>query len=226
MSYFIDAFNNMSEADRESFYMTVFMNDPSEYAKKVRQEYYKKVLKHMGENVSIGVGVKIENPENVSIGDNALICDNVTIIARPGSYLTLGNNVVLKDRVYLDTECGEGYITVGDNVYIGTGTTLFGHRGLEIGNNVLMAQNITLTPYSHIFDDPEKIIAVQGGHTKKVVIGDDVYIGMGVDIMYTGDIGEGSIVGAGSVVVKPIPAYSVAVGNPARVIKERKLSNI
>lgn len=222
MSYFIDAFNNMSEADRESFYMTVFMNDPSEYAKKVRQEYYKKVLKHMGENVSIGVGVKIENPENVSIGDNALICDNVTIIARPGSYLTLGNNVVLKDRVYLDTECGEGYITVGDNVYIGTGTTLFGHRGLEIGNNVLMAQNITLTPYSHIFDDPEKIIAVQGGHTKKVVIGDDVYIGMGVDIMYTGDIGEGSIVGAGSVVVKPIPAYSVAVGNPARVIKERK----
>jgi acetyltransferase-like isoleucine patch superfamily enzyme len=45
---------------------------------------------------------------------------------------------------------------------------------------------------------------------------------MGVDVMYSGDIGEGSIVGAGSVVVKPIPPYSVAVGNPARVIKERK----
>lgn len=222
MGFFTEAFNNMNEADRESFYKTVFMNDPSEYAKKARLEYYRRTLKSMGENVTIGVGVKIENPELVSIGDNALICDDVTIIARPGSYLTLGNNVVLKDRVYLDTECGEGYITVGDNVYIGTGTTLFGHRGLEIGSNVLMAQNITLTPYSHIFTDPEQIIAVQGGNTKKVVIGDDVYIGMGVDIMYTGDIGKGSIVGAGSVVVKPIPPYSVAVGNPARVIKERK----
>ena len=222
MGFFVDAFNNMSEEARESFYRTVFMNDPSEYAAKVRLEYYRSKLKKIGENVTIGVGVKIENPELVSIGDNALICDNVTLIARPGSEMTLGNNVILKDRVYLDTECAEGYITIGNCVYIGTGTTMFGHRGLEIGNNVLMAQNITLTPYSHKFADPSRTIAEQGGNTKKVVIGDDVYIGMGVDIMYTGDIGEGSIVGAGSVVVKPIPPYSVAVGNPAKVIKERK----
>jgi acetyltransferase-like isoleucine patch superfamily enzyme len=45
---------------------------------------------------------------------------------------------------------------------------------------------------------------------------------MGVDIMYSGDIGDGSVVGAGSVVVKPISPYSVAVGNPAKIIKERK----
>jgi acetyltransferase-like isoleucine patch superfamily enzyme len=45
---------------------------------------------------------------------------------------------------------------------------------------------------------------------------------MGVCIMYSGDIGDGSVIGAGSVVVKPIPPYSVAVGNPAKVIKERK----
>ena len=44
---------------------------------------------------------------------------------------------------------------------------------------------------------------------------------MGVDIMYSGNIGEGSVVGAGSVVVKSIPPYSVAVGNPAKVIKKR-----
>ena len=86
----------------------------------------------------------------------------------------------------------------------------------------MLAQNITCTPYSHIFSDKTSNIITQGGYSKKVIIGRDVYIGMGVDIMYSGDIGDGSVVGAGSVVVKPIPPYSVAVGNPAKIIKERK----
>ena len=57
---------------------------------------------------------------------------------------------------------------------------------------------------------------------RKVTIGRDSYVGMRVTILYTGDIGEGSVIGSGSVVVKPIPPYSVAVGNPARVIKKRE----
>ena len=96
------------------------------------------------------------------------------------------------------------------------------HNGLEIGEHALLAQNVTLTPYSHKFEDPNSWIITQGGHSKKVIIGKDVYIGMGVCIMYSGDIGDGSVIGAGAVVVKPIPPYSVAVGNPARVIKDRK----
>ena len=99
---------------------------------------------------------------------------------------------------------------------------MFGHVGLEIGDNSLLAQNITLTPYSHIFDKPDDIIWNQGGHMQKVTIGQDCYIGMGVCIMYTGSIGDGSVIGAGSTVVKPIPPYSVAVGTPAKVIKKRQ----
>ena len=128
-----------------------------------------------------------------------------------------------EERVYLDTQTAdEGYIRIGDMVYIGTGTTMFGHVGLEIGDNSLLAQNITLTPYSHIFDKPDDIIWNQGGHMQKVTIGQDCYIGMGVCIMYTGSIGDGSVIGAGSTVVKPIPPYSVAVGTPAKVIKKRE----
>jgi len=221
--FFTDAFAAMSDVDKESFYQTVFMHDPSSYAASVRNTYWKKKLKHMGENVVIGTGVKIINPQYVSLGDNVLLSNDVTLIARGKGGITIGDRTRLCERVYLDTESAEtGYITIENDVYIGTGTTLFGHKGLEIGDHVLMAQNITLTPFSHIFSDASQNIDRQDGHCTKVTIADDVYVGMGTTILYTGNIGKGSVIGAGSVVVKPIPPYSVAVGNPAKVIKERK----
>lgn len=221
--FFQTKFNEMDDESRESFIKTVFMNDDSEYAMQVRLEYYKTKLKCMGDNIYIGKGVKIVNPEYISIGNNVKIWDDCTLIARGEGGITLGDSVWLNERVYLDTEWKEqGYINIANRVYVGTGTTLFGHSGLEIGERSLLAQNITLTPYSHKFGDPNEWIIKQDGHSKKVTIGKDVYIGMGVCIMYSGDIGDGSVIGAGSVVVKPIPPYSVAVGNPAKVIKERK----
>ena len=222
-NFFENAFKNMDDESRESFYKTVFMNDDSDSAAKLRLEYYRTKFKSMGENVYIGKGVTIVNPEFISVGNNVEIKNDVTLIARGEGGITLADGVRIQERVYLDTErVNTGYINVGKNVYIGTGTTLFGHMGLEIGDDCLLAQNIQLTPYSHIFDDHNSIIYSQGGHCKKVTIGRDVYIGMRAAIMYSGDIGEGSVIGAGSVVVKPIPPYSVAVGCPAKVIKERK----
>lgn len=221
MGFFTDAFNNMNDEQKESFYKTVILNDESEYAEKKRYEYWSGKFLHLGKNVKIGTGVKIVNPHLIEIGDNVIISDGASIIAREGTHIKIENGVYINDRVYLDTEREGGYIEIGFGSYIGTGTTLFGHAGLEIGDNVLMAQNITLTPYSHIFEDPDKNIITQGGHCKKVTIGRDSYIGMGVCIMYSGDIGKGSVIGAGSVVVKPIGDYCVAVGNPARVIRKR-----
>ena len=223
MGFFTDAFENMNPEQKESFYKTVFMQDDSDYAAELRVAYYRTKLRSAGKNLKIGRGVKIVNPQYISLGDDVFIGDHVTLIARGPKGITVGNRIWLQDRVYLDTETADnGYIQIGDMVYIGTGTTLFGHQGLEIGDNSLLAQNITLTPYSHIFDKPDDLIWNQGGHMQKVTIGRDCYIGMGVCIMYTGSIGDGSVIGAGSTVVKPIPPYSVAVGTPAKVIKERK----
>ncbi len=221
--FFTEKYENMSETEKEELLKTLFMQTNSEYCRDAVNEYYSTKLKAMGDNVRIGKNVKLVNPEFISLGDNVTIMDDVTIIARGEGGVKIGNNSVICERVYLDTESKEeGYIEIGNRVYIGTGTTLFGHKCFEIGDNCLLAQNITSTPYSHIYDNPQDLIWNQGGHSKKVTIGEDSYIGMGVCIMYSGDIGKGSIVGAGSTVVKPIPPYSVAVGTPAKVIKERK----
>ncbi len=221
-NFFENAIKNADENEKENFYKAIIMNAEGDYAQRVRIEYYKNQFKSMGENVYIGKGVNIINPQYISVGNNVQIHDGVTLVARGEGGITLGDEVRLQHRVYLDTESAEcGYITIGEQVYIGTGTTLFGHKGLEIGAHSLLAQNITLTPYSHKFENPNETIYSQGGNCKKVAIGRDVYVGMGCNIMYSGDIGEGSVIGAGSTVVKPIPPYSVAVGTPAKVIKKR-----
>lgn len=220
--FFTEKYESMNSEEKEALLKTLFMQTDSECCEQARIEYYASKLKHLGKNVKIGKNVKFVNPEYISIGDDVIIMDDVTLIAHGEGGIELGNNTRLCERVYLDTQRADiGYIKTGESVYIGTGTTLFGHMGLEIGDNCLLAQNITLTPYSHKFDNPDDIIYHQGGHSKKVTIGKDCYVGMGVCIMYSGDIGEGSVIGSGSVVVKPIPPYSVAVGVPAKPIKKR-----
>ncbi len=222
-NFFTNAFQNAPDEVKESIYRDLILNNDSDYCNALRLEYYKKALKSMGENVIIEKNVTIINPQWVTLGDNVKIRQGATIIARGEGGVSIGNNTSIKERVFLDTESEEtGYIEIENNVYIGAGTTLYGHNGLFIGAFSLIAQNVTCTPYSHIYDDPNTTIYGQGGHSQKVSIGPDAYIGMGVDIMYSGSVGKGSVVGSGAVVVKPIPPYSIAVGNPARVIKERK----
>ena len=221
-NFFTIAYAQLTAADLEAYHRAVFLNMEGELAGRKRVEYYRSVLRHVGENVSIGCGVRFVNPQWISLGNNVQVHDRCTLIAHSEKGITLGDGARLKHGVYLDTEsAATGSITIGNRVYIGTGCCLHGHSGLEIGDDSLLAQNITITPYSHKFSDPQKITYAQGGHQRKVTLGRDCYIGMNVAILWSADIGEGAVVGAGSVVVQPVPPYAVAVGVPARVVKKR-----
>jgi acetyltransferase-like isoleucine patch superfamily enzyme len=220
-SFFTEAFQTLPPEEAEAFYRTVFLHMDSPYAAELRRQYYATILRHMGANVKIGCGVKIVNPQYVSLDDNVFVDDHCTLIARSERGIIVQEGTTLKYGVYLDTERAAGYIEIGKRVYIGTGCCLHGHEGLEIGDDTLFAQNITITPYSHCFDDVTQPIIKQGGHMRKVTIGRDCYLGKCVSVLYSADIEEGAVIGSGSVVVKTIPAYSVAVGVPARVIRKR-----
>ena len=220
-AFFTRAFERLSPDEREAYHRTVFMHMDTPHAAGLRREYYRTRLRRMGENVSIGRGVTLVNPQHIALGDDVVIDDHCTLVARSERGITLADGVSLKHRVYLDTEGAEGYIEIGPRVYVGTGCCLHGHQGLEIGEDALLAQNITITPYSHRFDDPAQTIISQGGHTRRITIGRDAYLGMGVIVLWSADIGEGAVVGSGAVVVKPVAPRSVIAGVPARVIRTR-----
>lgn len=113
-------------------------------------------------------------------------------------------------------------ITVGNHVWIGT-YNIIGHAALR--DHTLTAQgcHIVSGANQHGFQTMNIPIMYQEGDGHHVELGPDVWLGAGTIIM--ANVGKGCVIGAGSVVTKDIPDYSVAVGNPARVIKSRLQTN-
>lgn len=133
--------------------------------------------------------------------------------------ITIGDYSVVYPYAILDA-CG-GAISIGRECTVNPFCVLYGHGGLKIGNHVRIAAHTVMIPANHKFDVVGIPICQQGQSKKGIVIEDDVWIGANVTILDGVKIGSGSIVGAGSVVTKDIPPRSIAVGNPARVIRER-----
>lgn len=112
-------------------------------------------------------------------------------------------------------------ISIGKESSLNTGVIIDGFGGVQIGNGVRIAAYVTINTADHNFSDTNIMIKDQGYICSSVNIEDDVWIGAHSCINKGVTIGKGSIIGSGSVVVKSIPAYSIAVGNPCKVIKKR-----
>lgn len=107
---------------------------------------------------------------------------------------------------------------IGRNVWIGA-YSLIGRCCL--GDDVIIASRVSILSgrRPHRFDDPEQRIQDQQGEFVEVRIGQDCWLGEGSIIM--ADLGRGVVVGAGSVVVKPVPDFAIVAGNPARHLGTR-----
>lgn len=118
-------------------------------------------------------------------------------------------------------------IIIGENVQINDSVHIVGSIGVRLGNNVLIASKVFISDISHgnysgdkEHDAPESIPKDRPLHHKQVLIEDNVWIGEFVSILPGVTIGKGSIIGTMSVVTKDIPPNSIAVGSPAKVIKQ------
>lgn len=150
----------------------------------------------------------IRNKKNIKIGKNFTSGFGCRIEAFPsdentGYCISIGNDVQINDYVHIGA--------VGS---------------IKIGNNVLMASKIYISDHNHgsydelNSDHPMSIPQERVSICKPVVIGNNVWLGESVCVLPGVSIGEGCIVGALSVVSKNIPPFSIAVGNPAKVVKK------
>ncbi len=134
----------------------------------------------------------------------------------PFNTFELGKKSTIED--YCTINNGVGDVIIGAKTLIGIGSVLIGP--INIGDNVIMAQNIVASGLNHEYRDVSKPIHEQAINVAPIIIEDDCWIAANVVITAGVTIGKHCVIAAGAVVTKSIPAYSVAVGNPARVIKQ------
>ncbi len=153
---------------------------------------------HIGRNLRVRKTLRIRGPGRVIIGDNAVI-DGTSHDVTPYTYHP------------------SAVIRIGNNVFL-NGTRFGCRERIEIGDDCIIGDASMLdTDFHHI--DPAKRHGNEPPPSAPIVVGNNVWIA-GASIIVKGvRIGDNSVVGAGSVVVSDIPANSLAVGNPAKVIR-------
>jgi acetyltransferase-like isoleucine patch superfamily enzyme len=156
------------------------------------------------------------NPFYHKKGKGAIVRPRTRMDVVPWNKFELGEDSTIEDFSAINN--GVGPVIIGDRTKIGLSNTIIGP--VTIGNDIRLAQNITLSGLNHNYEDVSMPIHVQGVSTAPIIIEDETWIGANVVVVAGVTIGKHSIVAAGSIVTKDIPPYSVAVGNPARVLKK------
>lgn len=184
--------------------------------KSTRKEEYKAII---GENSYInGMLIDVRDPntpkENISIGDNCIISSRL-ILENVKGQIRIGNNTNIGGSTLISIN----EINIGSNVWISWGCTIIDHNSHSI-----LYQD-------RMIDHEKALIGMKEGNPGKdknwvnvksspIIIGNNSWIGLNCIILKGVTIGEGCIIGAGSVVTKSIPPNTIVGGNPAKVIRK------
>lgn len=146
----------------------------------------------------------------------------------PGSKIVLGDNlevrtsaisnfIGLNRRSIIATHDDNAQIILGNNCGL-SGVVIGAKQSIIIGNDVMIGANVLITDFDWHSLDPSQRSAGVSSHSRPVIIEDHAFIGYSTTILKGVHIGKNAVVGANSVVTKDIPANSIAVGNPCKVI--------
>jgi acetyltransferase-like isoleucine patch superfamily enzyme len=156
------------------------------------------------------------NPFIHKKGKNAIIRFNTRMDLFPFKNFNIGSNSIIEDFATINN--GVGDVFIGNNCGIGLSNVIIGP--VKMGNYVMLAQNIVISGLNHGYEDITVPPRLQKVVTKQITIEDNVWVGANAVITAGVTIGKHAVIGAGSVVTKNIPEFSVAAGNPARIIKK------
>jgi len=140
-------------------------------------------------------------------------------LVRPGILSELlgsvGEDVAIRPPLYVDYGT---QLTVGDRVFANFGLTALDCAPITIGDDTQIGPHVQLLTPTHPLDPDERRSKIEAA--APISIGRNVWIGGGAIVVAGVTIGDNAVIGAGSVVTRDVPADSVAVGNPARVLRQ------
>lgn len=174
-------------------------NMPGGIGRVLRRVFFRRRLGGVGPGLYCETGVIVQGHENITLGAGVALFRNCALYAE------------------------RGMCRIGDRTGIGINAMLDANdRGeIVIGADVLIAANTVLRASNHEYRDPGRPIREQGHTGGRIVVEDDVWIGANVVVVPDVIIGAHAIVGAGAVVTRDIPPWSIAGGVPARVLARR-----
>jgi acetyltransferase-like isoleucine patch superfamily enzyme len=156
------------------------------------------------------------NPFVHKKGSGAIVRRMARLDIFPYNKFSLGRESIIEDFSVINN--GVGDVAIGDHTIIGIGSIIIGP--VAIGNNVMLAQHIVMSGLNHGYEDVSIPPSQQDVDCKLITVEENVWIGANAVITAGVTIGKHAVVGAGSIVTKDVPPYSVVVGNPARIIKQ------
>lgn len=174
----------------------------------------------------VGKGVQISHGKHIRCGKNVKFEDYSEIHGlcseglNFGDYVTISRGVMIRPSSYYGGDYGIG-LTMGEYSSIGP----YGYIGcsgrITIGKNVMFGPKCSLFAENHVFSDTENSIKSQGVKQKGITIEDDCWIGSNVTILDGVTIGKGSVIGAGTLVTRSIPAGSIVTDKRDKTIRQR-----
>ena len=156
------------------------------------------------------------NPFVHKKGLGAIIRWRTRMDVLPFNRFELGERSIIEDFSTINN--GSGDVVIGHHTLVGMSNVIIGP--VTLGNHIILAQHVVMSGLNHIYEDVSRPIVDQNVRTAPIVIEDDCWIAANVVITAGVTIGKHSIIAAGAVVTKDVPPYSIAAGNPAKVIKQ------
>ena len=194
--------------------------------KVIRGCFKKLFLKETHGMLLVGKGVQISHGKHIRCGKNVKFEDFAEIHGlcsnglNFGDYVTISRGVMIRPSSYYGGDYGIG-LKIGEHSSIGP----YGYVGcsgrIVIGKNVMFGPKCSLFAENHVFSNTDNSIKSQGVQQKGITIEDDCWIGSNVIILDGVTIGKGSVIGAGTLVSKDVPAGSVVVDKREKMVRER-----
>lgn len=189
----------------------------------LRSKLYPMLLGSCGGGVVFGRNVVLRHPHKIHIGDNVVIDDNCMLDAKGVSNegIRLGDNVFVGRNSILS--CKDGDIVLEDHVNMGFNCEIFSSSEVVVGRKTMIAAYCYLIAGNYDTASGVPFAEQDGfGSGNGVHIGEYAWLAADVKVLDDVTIGEHTVVGAGAVVNKSMPANVLAAGVPAKVIRERQ----